>query len=135
MKTKKELNHIAKVEKAIAKKYGSESIVNPKSLWTDEKEKEYLENSKEYYSKIRKSLENTEKIEEDGFLIPKNLITRKSKRKCPICNIFSFETKDDLYMNKFECCFRCYIQWIEDREERWQKGWRPNHEKKEQKKN
>jgi hypothetical protein len=132
MKTKKELNHIAKIEKAIAKKYGSESIVNPKSLWTDEKEKEYLKNSKEYYSKIRKSLESTEKIEEDGFLIPKNLITRKNKRKCPVCNIFSFETKDDLYMNKFECCFRCYIQWVEDREKRWLNGWRPADKKEEQ---
>ena len=97
----------------------------PKSLWTDEKEEQYLKDLKEYYTKTRKSLENTEKIEEDGFLIPKNLITRKSKRKCPICNIFSFEMKDDLYMNKFECCFECYVQWVEDREERWLSGWRP----------
>ena len=135
MKTKKELDHIVRIEKAIAKKYGKESIANPRSLWTDEKEEQYLEHLKEYYSKTRKSLENTEKIEEDGFLIPKNLITRKNERKCPVCKIFSFEVKDDLYMNKFECCFQCYVQWVEDREERWQKGWRPDHEKKEQKKN
>jgi len=135
MKTKKELNYIVKLEQAIAKKYGEDSIINPKSLWTDEKEEQYLKDLKEYYTKARKSLENTEKIEEDGFLIPKNLITRKSKRKCPICNVFSFEMKDDLYMNKFECCFKCYVQWVEDREERWLKGWRPQNEKKEQKEN
>ena len=81
MKTKKELNYIVKLEQAIAKKYGHESVVNPKSLWTDEKEEQYLKDLKEHYTKERKSLENTEKIEEDGFLIPKNLITRKSKRK------------------------------------------------------
>ena len=135
MKTKKELNYIVKLEQAIAKKYGHESVVNPKSLWTDEKEEQYLKDLKEHYTKERKSLENTEKIEEDGFLIPKNLITRKSKRKCPTCNIFSFEMRDDLYMNKFECCFKCYVQWVEDREERWLKGWRPQNEKKEQKEN
>jgi len=133
MKTKKELNYIVKLEKAMAKKYGKEAITNPKSLWTDEKEEEYLKDLKEYYTKVRKSLEKTEKIEEDGFLIPKNLITRKSKRKCSICNIFSFETRDDLYMNKFECCFECYVQWVEGREKRWLNGWRPTNEKKEQK--
>ena len=131
MKTKKELNYIVKLEQAIAKKYGHESVVNPKSLWTDEKEEQYLKDLKEHYTKERKSLENTEKIEEDGFLIPKNLITRKSKRKCPICNIFSFDMRDDLYMNKFECCFKCYVQWVEDREERWLSGWRPGDTKKE----
>ena len=129
MKTKKELNYIVKLEKAMVKKYGKEAITNPKSLWTDEKEEEYLKDLKEYYTKVRKSLENTEKIEEDGFLIPKNLITRKSKRKCPVCNIFSFEMKDDLYMNKFECCFDCYIKYVEGHKERWLEGWRPPKDK------
>ena len=39
----KDLNKIAQIEKAIAKKFGKETITNPKSLWTDEKEEEYLE--------------------------------------------------------------------------------------------
>ena len=34
----KDLNYIAAVEKAIAKKYGSETIQNPKGNWDDEKE-------------------------------------------------------------------------------------------------
>ena len=29
-------------------------------------------------------------------------------------------------MSKFDCCEKCYIQWVEGREERWKKGWRPN---------
>ena len=33
--------------------------------------------------------------------------------------------RDDVFMNKFDCCFRCYIQWIDGREERWATGWRP----------
>ena len=45
---KKDLNKIAYVEKAIAKKFGQEAIINPKSGWTDEKEEEYLEQLKEF---------------------------------------------------------------------------------------
>ena len=129
-KTEKEINKIAEIEKAIAKKYGIDTIVNPKSLWTDDKEKEYLEQLEQFYSKQRKARENSEKTEEDGFLVPKNLITKESKRVCPVCETYSFSLKDDLYMNKFECCHKCYIQWIEDREERWLNGWRPNKEQK-----
>ena len=125
-----DLNKVAQIEKAIANKYGKDTIANPKSFWTDEKEKEYLEQLKEFYSKKQREKQRTEKVEEEGVLISKNLITRKSNRKCPTCQTFSFDIRDDLYMNKFECCHKCYIQWVEDREERWLKGWRPNKEQK-----
>ena len=122
----KDLNKIAAIEKAMAKKFGPESIINPKSRWDDEKEKEYLIQLKEFYSKNKRLEEKTEKIENDGFLVSKNLITKKSKRKCPVCEIFSFSKKDDVYMNKFDCCYSCHNAWIEGREERWLKGWRPD---------
>jgi hypothetical protein len=127
--TNKNLNKIAAIEKAITKKFGQETITNPKSLWTDEKEEEYLKQLKEFYSKGKKDLEFVEKLQEGGFLIPKNLITKTSERTCLICETYSFRKKDDLYMNKFDCCFTCYVQWVEDREERWLKGWRPNEKK------
>ena len=125
---KKDLNEIAKIEKAIAKKYGTEAVVNPKAFWTDEKEKEYLDELKEFYKKEYDYEAENKKIEKDGFFLPKNLINRDSKRECTICDTYSFDIKDDLYMNKFECCFKCYIQWVEGREERWLNGWRPNKE-------
>ena len=125
---KKDLNQIARIEKAIVKKFGQEAIINPKSSWTDEKEEEYLQQLKEFYSKQRERLDNSEKINEEGFLLSKNLISKENKRVCPVCDEYSFSLKDDLYMNKFECCWKCYIKWIEDREERWATGWRPNHE-------
>jgi len=31
-------------------------------------------------------------------------------------------------MNKFDCCYKCYWQWVEGREDRWKTGWRPNKE-------
>jgi hypothetical protein len=126
--SKKDLNKIAQIEKAMAKKFGHESVVNPKSLWTDEKEKQYLEDLKEFYLKERELSQDIEKTEEEGFLLSKNLINKKSNRVCPICDTYSFELRDDLYMNKYECCYKCYIQWVIDREERWLLGWRPNKE-------
>jgi len=125
---KRKPNNIAAIEKAIAEKYGSETIVNPKSGWSEEKEKEYLEQLKELSLKEQRQKEQTDKIEKDGFFVGKHLISKKKERNCPVCDIYSFDMRDDLYMNKFECCFKCFIQWVEHREERWQKGWRPNKE-------
>ena len=129
MSKKKDLNKIAKIEKAIAKKYGDEAVANPKGFWTDEKEKEYLEQLKEFYAKEP----HKEKVYKDGFLLPKNLITKENKRKCPVCEVLSFKLKDDLYMNKFDCCFNCYIRYVEFNEEKWLNGWRPDKPSKETK--
>ena len=123
--TKKDLNYIAKVEKAIAQKYGEEAIQNPKSGWTDEKEREYLEQIKKLHKKQRSIEEAKDKVEVDGFLISKKLLSKDSERVCPVCETYSFDKKDDLYMNKYDCCFTCYVEWVEDREKRWESGWRP----------
>ena len=121
---KKDFNEIAKIEKAIKDKYGEEAIQNPKKLWDKEKEAKYLEDLKSFYERSSRD-KNTE--ESDGFIIK----TRKSKvevdRTCPVCGSYSFSEKDDLYMVKFECCYDCYIQYIDGREERWKSGWRPNN--------
>ena len=115
-----------KLEKAITQKYGEETIDNPRRFWDDEKEKEYLEQLKEYSKKQQALKEESERIEKDGFFLPKNLINKKSKRKCLVCITYSFDKRDDLYMNKFQCCWKCYIQWVDGREKRWATGWRPN---------
>ena len=109
----KDLNKIAYVEKAIAKKFGKDAIINPKSGWTDEKEQEYLLQLKEFYYKQRQKADNNEKVNKEGFLLDKNLISKESKRVCPTCDKYSFDLRDDLYMNKFECCRMCYIKWLQ----------------------
>ena len=114
----KDPDYLIKVEKAIKDKYGDEAIQNPKANWDDEKEKDYLEQIKKSY-KVRKE---KEKIEVDGILMPKKLFIKDSDRTCPVCNTYSFSMKDDLYMTKFKCCFKCYIQHVEGREEKWQKS-------------
>lgn len=121
---KKDLNEIAKIEKAIKEKYGEEAIQNPKKLWTEEKEQRYLKYLKEFYTKKKRNRKTEEK---DGFVIKDKKASLSQARTCPTCNTYSFSSKDDLYMNKFECCFKCYIEYVEDREERWKTGWRPNN--------
>ena len=122
----KDPNYIAKLEKAIAEKYGKEAIDNPKKFWTKEKEKKHLDQLKEFY-RLKESRDPV-KVDNKGFLIARDLLDKKSERQCPVCEVYSFHQVDDLYMNKFECCQACFIKWVEGREERWLAGWRPPQE-------
>ena len=119
----KDPNYAVKIEKAISEKYGKEAVVNPKSEWNNNKEKEYLEDLKTNY---RHGKTESTRVDLDGVLISEELLNRESERSCPTCNTYSFKSVDDLYMTKFNCCFKCYIQYVEGREERWNLGWRPN---------
>jgi len=124
--SKKDPNYVVKIEKAIAEKYGNEAVQNPKSFWTDEKEKEYVNQLKDLYKKSNEK--DDHQVDVGGVFISEKLITKESKRSCPVCSTYSFKSNDDVYMAKFDCCEKCYIQWVEDREERWLKGWRPSNE-------
>ena len=116
---KPDLNDIAKIEQAIAKKYGPQTIQNPKSGWTKEKELGYLQQIKERFRQDLRRREDDEKINKDGFFVSKKLLTKDEDRVCPACFEYSFDLKDDLYMNKYDCCWKCYMQFVEGREERW----------------
>ena len=112
---KKELNYIASVEKAIAEKYGKDTVQDFRNEWEQNKEKDYLEQLKD---------RNAKKSDRKQ----KNQRREKQERTCPVCKTYSFSPKDDLYMNRFKCCYGCYIDFVERREERWTKGERPNKE-------
>ena len=44
-----------------------------------------------------------------------------------IKDLYQKEKKqEEKNMAKFDCCFKCFIQWIEGREDRWKTGWRPD---------
>jgi hypothetical protein len=121
---KKDPNYVVKLEKAIAEKYGEEAIQNPKGTWDDEKEEKYLKDLKKLYNSRRED-ETPDKVEINGVFVASKLINNDSNRSCPVCETYSFKSRDDVYMIKFSCCEGCYIQWVEGREERWKKGWRP----------
>ena len=124
--SKKDPNYAVKVEKAIAEKYGHEAVQNPKSNWDEKKEKEYLEQLKAQTIKEDKQKQKNERIKIGGFFVNKKLLNREKNRKCDVCKTYSFNIKDDFYFNKYECCSECYLKYVEFREERWKKGWRPN---------
>ena len=128
--TDKDPNYIPKLEKAIAQKYGPEAIDNPRKFWDETKEQEYIQQSKLFAEKLKKNEAQIEKVETDGFLVNKKLLNKDTNRVCSVCNEYSFDVRDNLYINKFDCCWKCYIQWIEGREERWLSGWRPKKENK-----
>tara|TARA_R100001480_G_scaffold90502_1_gene97178 strand:+ start:1646 stop:2032 length:387 start_codon:yes stop_codon:yes gene_type:complete len=120
-------DRIAAVEQAISKKYGEETVQNPKANWDETKEKEYLEQSKEFYQKSYKNQEQQEKVDIKGIKVSKKLLNRESLRCCSVCGSYPKKSMDDVCLTKFECCNKCYLQYVEGREERWLKGWRPNN--------
>ena len=122
----KDWDKMAAFEKAISKKYGAKTIQNPKSNWNEEKEKDYMEQQRELFEKEILRNENYEKIEVDGVLFSKKLLSRDSKSPCPECDKLFFKATDDVCMTKYQCCFQCYIKWVQGREERWMGGWRPD---------
>ena len=84
----KDPNYAVKIEKAIAEKYGKEAVVNPKSQWDDDKEKEYLEELKSNY---RHDKAESEREDLDGVLISKELLELSVKLKFFV----NFEKKCD----------------------------------------
>ena len=124
----KDFNKIAAIEKAISKKYGREAVQNPKGNWNPEKEREYLQQMKDFYKKSDINEQWQEKIDINGIKVSKKLLNRESVVYCSVCGAQPQKTLDDVCLVKFECCAKCYIKYVEDREERWKAGWRPNEQ-------
>ena len=78
----------------------------------------------------QEKLNSDEKIEKNGFFVSRKLINKETNRSCSVCDKYSFSLKDDMYLSKYDCCFECYVEYIEDREQRWEKGWRPDNGRK-----
>jgi hypothetical protein len=113
-----------KVLSQIADKYGPETLVDPRELIRPEETEQYREQIDEKLRKLYVSSES-EKVDAGGFLLSEDLVNIDNNRTCPVCDTYSFESRDDLYMTKFDCCFQCYIDYVEGREARWKTGWRP----------
>ena len=122
----KDFNQIAQIEKAIKQKYGNEAVANPHANWDEVKEKEYLRQMKEFYQKTKRNEEWQDKIDINGIKVSKKLLNRESLKGCSVCGKFPEKSLDDVCLIKFECCHTCYIKFVEDREERWETGWRPD---------
>jgi len=118
MSEKRDWDKIAKIEKAIKEKYGEEAVKSPKQGWSDEQEAAYLEDLRILAEKEKAWQASNEKVEtESGVFVSKKLLKKEdsNSRVCPMCKIYSFDLKDDLYMTKYDCCWSCYIDHVEGR--------------------
>jgi len=120
-------NYVAKLEKAIKQKYGEEAIQNPAKMWNEEKEKDYLQQLRVFVEKQKSHDIKNEPENVNGILISRKLFNKGNINNCPVCEKRIRKIDDDIYITKFECCARCYIEYIDGREERWLKGWRPKN--------
>ena len=102
--SEKDFDHIARVEKAIAEKYGNEAVSNPKANWNEKREKEYLAQMQELYLKQKKNDHSQEKIDINGIKVSKKLLNREQLRSCPVCGRFPKKSLDDVCLLKFDCC-------------------------------
>tara|TARA_R110000824_G_scaffold73324_1_gene186788 strand:+ start:196 stop:591 length:396 start_codon:yes stop_codon:yes gene_type:complete len=123
----KDINYIAALEKAIKKKYGEEAIENPAKFWDEKKEKDYLLQLEEFIQKQKKfeAINDLENV--DGILVSRKLLNKEGILKCLTCNKETKTINDDIYFTKFDCCEACYIKYVDGREQRWLKGWRPEN--------
>ena len=126
---KKDTNYVASVEKSVAEKYGKIAVQDFRSEWREEKEKVYLDQLREARENKVNEITSTKEIGDNTVI---KLSSRKNpeNRVCPVCKTYSFSPIDDLYMNRFECCHPCYVDFVEFRQERWDTGWRPTTEDK-----
>lgn len=124
----KDLDKVVKIEHAISKRYGEETIVDPRSLWTDEKERDYLDQLRNEEKK--ESERGDKKVEiEEGVFISDRLFTKKSIDTCIECSKYSFDKKDDLYLNRYGVCWKCYVVHVEGREEKYNEDDRKEFER------
>ena len=123
----KDLNYIANLEKAIKNKYGDEAIENPAKHWDQEKEQNYMTQLKHFIQK-QKKIEDDRTLENvDGVLVSRKLLNKEGILNCSTCGSKLKTINDDIYFNKYECCERCYIKYVDGREKRWLEGWRPKN--------
>jgi len=107
-----EQKQIAALEKAIEVKYGEKAVLDPSSMWTTEKEIVYLEQVKKVEKYYRQLPHETYK-DQDGFIIKEKLLSKNNFKKCSYCGEQALKTNDDVYMTKFNSCFKCYILHVE----------------------
>jgi len=122
--TKVDLDQIAHLEKLFAEEYGEQSVKDFRAEWSPEREKEYLAQLKRQTRRDNDG--EMKKVEVEGVMITERALGRKTARVCPVCETYSFSGRDDLFMNRFACCYECHVEFVDGREERWTNGWRPD---------
>ena len=83
MKNRKDPNYIASVEKAIADKYGKDTVQDFRTEWEEGKEKEYLNQLRSMRIKNDKNISSKQEIIVGDIKILKRHSRKKDDRTCP----------------------------------------------------
>ena len=62
------------------------------------------------------------------FISPKIKVIGKVKKErfyCTVCEFPLLTSKDFEKDSEYECCYSCYLQFVEVRRKEWKNGWRP----------
>ena len=92
-----------------------------------QKEKSYIEQLDEFVEKQKKSEHEHDVENVDGVLVSRKLLNKEGIFNCSTCSKKLKTINDDIYFTKFDCCEKCYINYVEGREKRWLEGWRPKN--------
>lgn len=103
---------------AIAYKYGADSVAKPEEFWDSRQQARFERGYAKLHEKMLLIGLESEKIPTgDGFLVSSRVVKKQpDDRVCGMCNVFSFDVNDDIYMSKHGCCRTCYIKHVEGRE-------------------
>lgn len=120
MQELKQLEQLSNLQIALIKRFGKEIIEPINSNWTKEDEAEFIRQIDEFEEKLRILREQREEI-----------TLFNGEIECEFCGHIRalFKINDEVSMTKYGCCHRCYVKYVEGREERWQTGWRPERKK------
>jgi len=124
-------NKLAALEREMAKKFGDEVVKHPAADWDETDEREYEEQVTKLHRKFEGLFVEKSYTNKKGYLISKKLLNEEDAGgfdSCPYCGKykFHFSVADDINLNRYGCCRDCHIQYVEDREQRWLDGWRPD---------
>ncbi len=109
----------------LEEKFGKFATVDIGAFWNSVKEEHLRQFLKEELKKNDKKYRQEEYIKVSEILFSKNMFVRK-KHNCTVCGKYNYKLDDLRYAFRYETCQRCYVRYIEAREERWRAGWRPN---------
>tara|TARA_B100000519_G_C14053945_1_gene348820 strand:- start:165 stop:533 length:369 start_codon:yes stop_codon:yes gene_type:complete len=102
----KDYEYIAKLERAISKKYGKITIQNPRSSWDERKEESFLRSVKNFYQRI--NLSKDERGEYKPHL---------NDNRCEICqkHHYFMNLMDEVSFVRHRVCRSCFLNHIEGR--------------------
>jgi len=118
-KSKKLVEYYDKLAEILYKQTDGKGLIDKETLWSGNGE-DREEVQKKIFELSKKKIEkNTEVVDEDTYIVSKLVRKENFINKCEICNSGIMNINDDVMFIKYNCCYKCYIRYIEGREDKY----------------